>query len=275
MREGILTNISSFGEEARPVIIGSGFHGTIEFDPASRVVSKLFKTSDATEAAELAQREFDCLGRFSAALVSQPFLRCPAPVSVEPERGIVRMTHCSGFQLDHLLALSSGSMESHLDHLAEQIALAAEVYINEFDEPYYDLATKHVLYEASSRTLHLIDFTSRRRMRHASTRHAPLETSLGIFNGLSLFDTVRLATWTNQGYWKCQERLSTGVLVRLSARHDLRLPLLRQVSAAVYTHGRSKGGRLRRIWLATVGQALFNRRHKAILNGATPRLKGE
>lgn len=269
MHESSLTAVGQPDQETKtPVEIGRGYHGTIELDPGSGVVCKQFRIEDTGEAADLARREFDCLRRFSAALAGQPFLHCPAAVRVDPEQGKVWMTYCPGTELDRILSTSSASIDADLEHIAEQLAIALETYIAEFNEPYYDLATKHVLYDMPTRKLNLIDFTSRRRNRQSGSKHAPFETSLGIFIGFSTYDSVGRQMWRNRDYWRCQERLSVALLAQLSARHNLSRSLILQVGRDVYSHGGSSGRPLRRLWYRTIGQMLFTRRTNAIMSRA-------
>jgi hypothetical protein len=265
MHEQSMT-INLEGRDARSVIIGRGAHGTIELDPSSSIVSKRFGNPATAEAAELAQREFDYLKRFSAALASQQFLGCPEPLSMEPESATVRMTYCPGVRLDHLLASSRGSVGTHLDHFADQIALAVEIYINEFQEPFYDLATYNMLYHMPTRRLYLVDFASPEG-HFSSLQNDFVEITLGRFIGRNIYDTVRLANLKNREYWKLQARLSEGVIKRLSIRHHLRLSLIQQVSTHRYQVRGRKGGTMRQLWYATVGQALFNRRNREVLAG--------
>jgi hypothetical protein len=273
MPEQVLTGIKNLPQHTtKPVIIGCGAHGTIELDPTSMIVCKRFQTLDTTEAAALAQREFEHLQRFSAVLAAQPFLHCPDPVSVEPDRGTVWMTYCAGLPLNGLLAASSDSITEHLDHIAEQIVIALECYIGEFDAPYYDLVTNNMLYQMSTRTLCLIDFTIPAFLRRFEPHQAPFEISLGTFIGVTTCHTVGRVSSRNHAYWKCQERLSLAVLDRLSSNHDLCPSLIRQVSAAAYNSMDKSNKRrpLRQLWYATVGQMLFNRRTNTIIAKSLP-----
>jgi hypothetical protein len=248
------------------MIIGRGAQGTVELEPASGLVCKQFRMNPA-EAANLAQREFEYLKRFSAVLTPLPFLHCPEPVRVEPDKGKVWMTYCPGSTLEHALEDSGSAITPHLDHLAEQIALGVELYINEFDQPFDDLATNNMLYDPSTRNLYLVDFATPVFSRQFSLEQAPVEFSLGCFLGTTTYHTVRPATFSNRGYWKRQGRLSAELLARLATRHDLLLPLIQRVSTAVYhSVGTGRKGRpLRQLWYATVGQIIFNRRSRSIL----------
>lgn len=251
-------------------VIARGTHATIARDPTSMLVRKQFTVTDASERAELARREFECLNRFSAVLTDAPFLHCPTPVSVEPEEGRVWMTYCPGVPLESMLAMADDEVDGYLDHIADQIASAVKKYIREFGEPYFDLAPKNMLYDASTRTLSLVDFSSRRRARHSEPAAASVDVSLACFIGLSTYDIVRPINWRNRTYWRRQEALLVRVLDRLRESGDLHTSRIRQVSAAVYDHSGKTGTFRRRLWYSSVGQALFNRRVTAILAQLSP-----
>lgn len=256
--------------EATYVKVGHGAQGTVTLDTISGVVCKQFYTPDA---AELAQREFDNLRRFSAALAGHPFVRCPEPVRVDAEQGKVWMTYCPGSQLDHIMASSNAEIDEHLDHIAAQITAAMESYIAEFDEPYYSINLWNMLYDMPTRALHPIDLTSmsRERLHRFEAGHAPLDISLGKYIGASIYDSVRPATWRNHTYWKRQERLSRAVLARLHGYHELDLSLVEKLSHVAYDSMARKGSPTRRLWYATAGQFLFNSRSSAIIAGTNQR----
>lgn len=264
MREESLADARHLDRQATaPVEIGRGAQGTIVLDTASGIVCKQFYTPDASE---LAQREFDCLQRFSAALAGHPLLHCPKPVGVDPAQGKIWMTYCPGSQLDHILAAAGGDIDEHLTHIAGQIAIAIECYIAEFNEPYYSINLWNMLYDMPTRELHPIDLTSmsRDRLHHFEANHAALDVSLGKYIGTSIYDSVRPATWRNQTYWKRQTQLSGAVLALLNDRHDLDLSLIREISHVAYDSIANKGKPARRLWYRTVGQLLFNHRSRAI-----------
>lgn len=241
--------------------------GTTELDTDTLLVRKQFRSSDA---AELAQREFDALRRFSAALAGQPFLRCPEPVRLDPEQGKIWMTYCPGEQLHHLVETSS-VIEDDLDHIAGQIAIAVESYVAEFHEPYYDLAAWNMLYHGPTRTLSLVDFAraGRERLRHPDFQQAPVDVSLGCLIGTTVYHTVRArrASWRKKDYWQRQERLTRDVLAQLDSRHDLRPSIVHRVSHSMYdAMGKQRGRPRRRLWFWTAGQILFDRRCNALIS---------
>lgn len=257
-------NLDEFVKETS--VIGCGAQGIIELDSVDMTVCKRFQSINAKESAELAQREFMYLNRFSALLPPSSFLRCPEAVSVEPEQGTVRMTYCPGVSLERLLEDASDTIAEHLDHIAQQIALAVEIYVKEFDEPFYSLGTHNMLYEPTTRTLSLVDFTSvgRRELCHFESSHAPLEITLGKCMARLIYNSVRPTTWRNHNYWRRQERLWLTVLARLSTNHYLSRALIQQVSDATYDSLVKKSGYMRWLWYSTVGKALFTHKSQIV-----------
>lgn len=271
MREGTLADSGLLDrQESAPTASILNDSRTVELDPVSMLVSKQFRSPNA---AGNAQREFDYLRRFSAALAGQPILRCPEPVRVDPKQGKVWMTFCPGEQLHHL-AETSSTIDDDLEHIAGQIVIALEKYVAEFNEPFYDLAAWNMLYHTPTRTLSLIDFAGAGRdwLRHPDFQDAPVDVSLGCLVGTTVYHTVRArrASWRKRDYWKRQERLMGEVLAQMDSRHSLRLPIIRQVSHMMYdVMGKQRGRPRRRLWFWTAGQALFNRRSNALIARAT------
>lgn len=243
-------------------------HHSVEVDWDSMLVCKRFLSAVPGEAAQRAQREFAYLQRFATVLAPERFIRCPEPIRVEPEQGTLWMTYCPGSQLHHTLAEPDDSIEEHLEHLGEQIASATNKYVREFDQPHLGLSTWNMLYDMSTRTLTLVDFTGHPVIRHVDTRDAALDVTVGVFIGTSTYHTVRWRrrSWRNQAYWRRQRRLSTLFLDRLRADRALSGPVIKDSSERMYAALTRDSRPRRRLWFATVGGVLFNRRVNAIVD---------
>jgi hypothetical protein len=265
-----------------PVTIGEGWHGRIELDPVSMQVRKrYFVRGDAAAVAVQVEREYQHLRRLSAALAPLPHLRCPEPLAFDPVAGTVDMTFCPGTPLEHLLHDPAAPIDEHLDHLARQVAVAADVYVREFAEPCYSLSTFNMLYDVETRSLTVLDFTSPRTLPGLTGRESALETSFACWIGRSLFATIGPRTLLRLGrgatpqsaYLARFTPLAASVLARLRRDHDLDLARTRRVGHMVvqwFARGgpwvtRPLVGLARRAWYATAGRLLYARWFDALL----------
>jgi hypothetical protein len=260
-----------------PIVIGRGYDATVEWDPRAGVVSKRLYAHDRATAAKMALREFDYLGRYAAALSPFPDLACPHPITVDAEQGVVRMSRCPGEPLDALLAERGDEMLEHLDHIARQIVIALERYIETFAEPFYDLTTMNMLYEPATRRLALVDFTKSQDDRCIDPRGARYENSLGFLVGIGVYRTVRPSTWRNRAQWLSCERLLRAVVGGVADGHALQPLVIRGVSDRSYEIMVRSGSAARRLWYGTVGRRLYGRRSAAVIgtptHGASSRRK--
>lgn len=243
-----------------------GPNSTVSIDFASGQVFKRLSGQDEHVVAGLVRHEFDCLKRYSRRLEDYAYLRCPAPISCDQSQGLVQMQYCSGERLDHALAAADGALDAHLDHIADQLATGLLLYLDEFDEPYFDLGIHNVLYDRETRIVSLVDFSSRRRSLDGWQAQNYLDVSIGSFIGISLFWTVRPSTWMNGPFWRSVEHLSKGVIDRLGDDHPLNHRQLRSVSRFVYKFTALHGRLLRQAWYQTAGRALFIHRRHVILS---------
>jgi hypothetical protein len=248
-------------------IIGEGSHGIVELDTTSMIVSKRYAFCSSNEAAELALREFEYLQRFAALVASIPFLSCPEPLSVDPDNGRMTMSYCPGVDLNDALSRSDVCVNDHLDHIAHQLVLGIEIFVNEFQES-LDLVPVNILYDFSDRTLYLIDIhrapnSKRLRWQHVAD---PLSLTLGHFIRVAVADSVNPRLWTNSELHARQKYLLTKLMRVMVQRHVLRVDTIRDVSFDEHSSGRRFGGLLRRIWQWTIGPLLFRRRCRAIFD---------
>lgn len=263
----LLPSVSANAQESRE--LGRGWEGIVELDPETMIVTKRFVSGDASESAARATREYDCLLRFSALLESKQFLNCPFPVAADPYLGTVRMTYCEGDPLDMLLAGPGEEIVNHLDHIAEQISIAVDCFVDHFSEPYFDLTTMNMLYDQASRVLSLVDFTLPRVYPGVDSDTSRHEISLGSFVGVTTYHTVRPATLGNRQFWLRQQYLSRATLRAFALKRVLMLATVRRVSDLTYQSMGGWGSARRRLWFATVGRTFYVRRRNAVLTQRT------
>lgn len=242
-------------------MIGSGGQGTVMLDTGTMVVQKRFFSMDGNEAGEMAASEFEYLSRYQRVLGGEPYLACPTPLSVERESGILTMSYCPGVSLDDVLATPRTEVDDHLAHISSLICTAAELYVQEFGEPYFDLGHHNMLYDAATASLSLIDFATMGEIRRSyRSWHDPMSFTLGNFFGTSVYHTVRPATWNNRLYWRRVEWLSKDVLSRVGKRREISAPVVRDISNCAYRVWAYNGTPARRLWYSTVGRALYRKR---------------
>lgn len=259
-----MTTQTGCSNGSQSVVLGHGFHGIVERDLESGLVCKRVLLSDPTQAASFAHREFDHLQRLSSALSNHEFVSCPAPACLDRENATLWMSFTDGERVDRYLARPD-DIRADLGHIARQIAIAIEAYIEEFDEPLYSLATHNMIYDADSGVLSLYDFTMPREVEGVNPARYPYEVTLGCFLAASTRYTVRIRGCTKREYWNRQRQLSIGVMHELSAASNLEQSVIDKVNSSMYFTLGKKDRRLsRRFWYSTVGLLLFNSRTAAI-----------
>jgi hypothetical protein len=250
-----------------PIIqIGRGDQSIIELDPHSNLVRKTFCLSDPCLVAKQVTREYEYLRRYANALAEQPYVRCPDPVSADPAKGTIWMTFCSGRRLDQALADRNQAIDSHLEHIAEQIALALSVYIRAFDEPYFDFTTANMLYDPDTRVLSLIDLADPQIYAGYVFQDASYDLSVGNFISSTTYHTLRPRVMGNLDYWRRQKRLTLSVMRIVNSKLRLRKDVIRQVQAIKYSAHANYGGTIRRSWFLSVGKLLYWWRLSSIIN---------
>jgi hypothetical protein len=250
--------------ETRLVEIGRGRHGTVEFDPTSMLVCKRFV--GAAGAGARAEREFDQLTRVSAAFASEPFLTSPSPVRVEPDHGRIWMTHCRGERLDLQLA-GSDEIDSHIEHLADQIAIAAMRYVDEIREPWHSLNCQNIIYERSTRVLCMFDFASSSLAPGVDAEQDALEISLGRYLATVVHSTLRIRRLSSGERVNRvrQERLFCAVLKRVASTREIRAAAIQAVSDDLYDYMTRQRRGFRGRWFKTVGRMAFRRRRDRLI----------
>jgi hypothetical protein len=243
--------------------LGRGFHATVTLDPVTRIVSKRIENGIAGGRAAAALTEFARLQRFSTALATMPFLRCPKPVDVDPPHGTVRMSHCPGVPLETLLLTGGPEVEADLEHIAVQIALGLQRYVVEFSEPYPDLTIANVLYESTQRTVTLVDLTPVPVPAYDAAR-TPLEVSLGFLIAVGIYETVRPANCWRRRYHRRVQALQAAVVRRVAEQHRLHSEVIKRVADERFRILRSFGGPARGLWYAAAGGA-FRRRAERVI----------
>ena len=244
-----------------------GHDGPVEIDEARRTVTKTYLTLRQGIAAEKAKRESEYASRLFAALKPFKDLRCPRIHACElgaPPR--IVMDLCCGEPLSRFLR-RVGKSDSRAADIAEKIKRGLEVYVNVFDEPYYDLCFQNLLYDERLAVLTFLDFGIPHRAS-APDSCSPLEVSLGSLVGWACYEMVRPARLFSRraGYMAVMEALVAAFDGQVSKRHvDI-------MGRAVFARLIHSGSALRRIYYRTAGTPMKNRYLRRIRTGGALRL---
>lgn len=248
------------------VTLGRGTQASVELDPETLLVRKTFLDGGDGDPSVLVEQEYRYLSRFSNALVGNPYVRCPEPIRAEPETGTLWMTFCPGRRLDELLVNGGGPIESHLDHIAEQIAIGLDAYAVTFDEPYSDLTTANIIYESDTGVLSFIDLADPGIYTGFDLHDVKYDLSVGNFISSTTYHTLRPRWMRNLGYWRRQRRLTLAFLRAMTARQPVRSDVIWKVQADKYSAHANHGGALRRFWFLTAGKLMYLWRLRSIIS---------
>jgi len=131
---------------------------TVLLEAGGAVVRKVFHSDDPSTSLGLAEREFEILGRFQAALSDLPSSTCPRPLELgRGDEVYVRMERASGLPMqDHLdLRGWPKGMEQQLSTALRQGLIR---YVQTFDEPYWNFIFRNMFYDAERRLVTFLDF---------------------------------------------------------------------------------------------------------------------
>lgn len=240
-----------------PELLQASAGRTVVVEPGGAIVCKTFSGAPPPLARRLAWREFDRLERFSAALRDFAGAACPRPIEiVEGPTPRLRMERAPGISLPTLLGnhpLQPGT-ESQL---ASTIVQAVDCYIELFEEPYYDLHFRNMLYDRSSQTLTFVDYG----FPDGSVLPplvSPHDVSLGNLIGSTIFESARPKWLLRRRQHRQSSRLCAAIVARfLDARHrQVTLTGLRAASQAAYERSAFPGASSRRVWYASAGYLL-------------------
>lgn len=247
-----------------PEIIGQGQQAIVELDRVSMVVTKQFRDTESQEAVSASEREFDCLARLSRAFAELPHVSCPAPVSFDPERGLVEMTYCPGRVLDTIVNEPDGWIDEHLAHIARQIADGVYVYVREIEEP-FDLAIVNFLYDAETRNLSFVDVSSPPNAREFVVPGQPLHSSLGLFVGSSIYIASHWEDLFHPWYWNRIRHLVLAVLQRIGERTEIDPALVMRIAHGSWNASLRAERRVHRyVWYATAGRTFSVSRFRQV-----------
>lgn len=246
------------------ISLGRGTQASVELDPESMLVRKSFLDSDDGNPAELVNQESQYLSRYSRALAGHPYVSCPEPVRADPAAGTLWMTFCTGQRLDELLVAGHVTQESELDHIAQQIAVGLDVYVDAFDEPYFDLTTANILYDSETGVLSFIDLADPGIYTGYDLHEVRHDLSVGNFISSTTYHTLRPKHMRNLGYWRRQRYLTLEFLRRVTERRVIRKDVIWRVQADKYSAHANHGGVPRRSWFLSVGKLMYLWRLKSI-----------
>lgn len=176
------------GTNSRRVI--QGHDGPVEIDEARRTVTKTYRLVDHEAAVRMVEREVTHATRLREAFLHHDGLSCPRVLEWDlsaPPR--ITMEICAGEPLSSLLG-RVGGRDGRSAEIAAKIHDGIEIYVRLFEEPYYDLCFRNILYDEATGVLTFLDFDVPNRIDENS-RGSALELSLGNLVGWACYDMVR------------------------------------------------------------------------------------
>jgi hypothetical protein len=170
-----------------PSIIGRGQGGIVHREPGNMTVRKNYVHPVLKVALNEARREYAHLKRFNEILEILPGISCPRPISVEVSTcPSLQMSYCKGVPLSNLIEREVFIDIEEIDYVASRLALALHLYVNEFQEPYFDFCAHNILWDKDSQTVFLVDMGIPYNWidPNDSMPVSDMEISLGNFIGL-------------------------------------------------------------------------------------------
>lgn len=167
-----------------------GHDGPVEFDEAKQTVTKTYELVDHKTAVRMVEREVAHASRLHQALAHHDGLHCPRVLAWDlsaPPR--ITMEMCAGEPLSSLLGRVS-RRDTRSAEIAAKIHNGLEIYARLFEEPYYDLCFRNILYDEATGILTFLDFDIPNRT-DSNSKGSPIEKSLGNLVGWACYDMVR------------------------------------------------------------------------------------
>jgi hypothetical protein len=248
---------------------GSGVR-VLQRDPAATVVleadgvtvRKTFHGEDPGRLRELARREFQRMAQFSAALDDVDSAACPKALELdlgaEPS---ITMERAAGVRMQSYLARKLLTPEL-FERVARTLQLALVRYVEAFREPYWDFIFRNMFYDAERDLVTFIDYGIPAIYLPAMgcfASKSPMDVSLGSLVASSIFEAARPTRMARLREHR-QARILASVVVRQCLAALPGPPVsadgIGEVAGAAYKLARGGGGRTRRWWYGSCGEAL-------------------
>ena len=248
------------------------------------VIAKHFADADPGTAIAAAQREFDRLTRFHAALRDAGGATCPAPIELTwGSHPVIRMQQATGMPLSEYLGRQELS-DRRCDDLAGRMANALRVYVSTFNEPYYDFHLRNTLYDPGASTpgppsdglLVLLDFgiPLPEPFEESMVRlYTPIEVSLGNLVCSTVFESARPLHWFRARQHRQAGRLVSAVLRAFSdgeGGEPVSMVTVRSAFRARYAAVAYGGSQASFAWYSTVGFVLARDLSMALARSQPP-----
>jgi hypothetical protein len=243
-----------------PELLQQSSGRTVVLEPGGTTVAKTFFGAPPSLLWTLAEREFERLERFSAALQDVEGAACPRPIElVGGSTPKIRMERASGIPLSTLLGERPFAREIH-HRLVATVSRALDVYVEVLAEPYHDLHFGNMLYDPLSRTLTFVDLGLPPRSFSAPPV-SPHDASLGNLIGSTIFESAR-PQWLRRQRQHRQSSLLCAAIVGsfLDAGHPgVTRRGLCEAGRAAYERYAFPGAWSRRMWYGSVGYLVAKR----------------
>ncbi len=225
-----------------------GHDGPIEINEAKRTVTKTYRLVAHEAGVRMVEREVSHATRLRQVLAHHDGLDCPRvlawDLSVPPR---ITLELCAGEPLSSLLG-RVGRRDARSTDIAAKIHDGLEIYARLFEEPYYDLCFRNILYDEATRVLTFLDFDIPSRSDENS-RGSALEMSLGNLVGWACYDMVRPSQLLapKPGYLKVMRATLAAFEGQVSR------PRVRALARATFMRLTEAGSTARRSYYRTAG----------------------
>lgn len=233
----------------------------VTLDASGNIVTKSFTGPDLALQASNAQREFDRLRRFGAALEGVAGAACPEVLELVPgPPPEVRMARAAGTPLLAVLRRRTLDEESRR-RLAATMAEGVAVYVAEFGEPYWDFQFGNVLYDENAATLTFLDFGIPPFSGMSPPQRSPLAITLGNLIGSTIFQSTRPKWLWRIGQQRQAIALCSEVTRRAVPRDDptWQMSELAQAANAAFRRSADQGPWYRRLWFRLAARTFARR----------------
>lgn len=239
----------------------------MELEPRTGLIRKTFHGHGGAPHAAVA-REHERLLMFHHALSGRPDVSCPRPIQLSLDgEPYVRMECADGLPMTrHLNDVEIGPDQRQA--YGRAIAEGLLVYVETFDEPYWDLHFRNMFVAPNARRITLFDFDipepealRRERLSHFTA----VEISLGNLVGSTVFNAarpnqIRYGRLRRQSVLLAQQVVD--VTMEQCRQRSLQLPTrdaVAQVARICFSLSADSGNRVRRCWYASSGRAMARR----------------
>lgn len=241
-------------------LIAAGGEAQIYLSETGQCIHKIYVQGTLSHRIAIATSEYAKLLRLTKKFETVTGLSCPTPIALATEpQPVVSMSRCQGISLDQFLKHQSQRPqppESLAPALIDKLSRGLLLYIEEFDQPYWDFCCQNILYDQHSDELSLLDFNPPGGEAKQLVTFSPLIVSLGNFVGWLLYQLARPGRYFKH-YHRLMISLASALMKQLWQHSPYSIKELMTVVRHHYVRLGYQGGFSRQLWYRSIGQIRY------------------